>query len=166
MRKSFASLRMAKFCGRVREMRRLLTLDKDTAVIRNKLASTWPRDIPKNCPWPRVEEHAHRLLVEYAEAETRATLQTWRAEMAKCGRCATRWLKEDHIAPTPSLWIETEPCDTPECKQAVHNGSKLGYITTGVEENFQFLRTFWQRYWGHRPLSSTGARWLMTGPKP
>ena len=52
----------------------------------------------------------------------------------------------------PSLWIETEPCDIPEGKQAVHNGSKLGYISNGVEENFQFLRTFWQRYWGRPPV--------------
>ena len=148
MRKSFASRSMAKFCGRVRELRRLLVLDQDTTAIRRKLDAHWPRDVPPNCPWPEVERHAHRLLDEYAQAETRKVLQAWRAEMAKCGRRATRWLKQDHLAPTPSLWIESEPADIPEGKATVTKDAKTGYTSSSVEENFHFLRTFWQRYWG------------------
>ncbi|CAE7267424.1 NRT2.2 [Symbiodinium sp. CCMP2592] len=144
--RSFASRSMAKFCGRVRELRRLLVLDQDTTAIRCKLDACWPRDVPRSCPWPEVERHAHRLLDEYAQAETRKVLQAWRAEMAKCGRPPTRWLKQDHLAPTPSLWIESEPADIPEGKSTVTKDAKTGYISSSVEENFHFLRTFWQLY--------------------
>ena len=170
LRRSFAARSMAKFCGRVQELRRLLALDQDTTAIRRKLDVHWPRDVPRDCPWPKVEEHAHRLLDEYTQAETRKVLQSWRAEMAKCGRRATRWLKQDHLAPTPSLWIETEPADIPEGKPTVTKDAKTGYSSCSVEENFHFLRTFWQRYWG-RPCVARRAEviteWAQAvGPTP
>ncbi|OLQ11493.1 hypothetical protein AK812_SmicGene4640 [Symbiodinium microadriaticum] len=101
LRRSFAARSMAKLCGRVRELRRLLALDQETTAIRRKLDVHWPRDVPRNCPWPKVEEHAHRMLDEYTQAETRKVLQTWRAEMAKCRRRATRWLKMPRLG-TPA----------------------------------------------------------------
>ena len=139
MRQVFASRRIAKFCGRVRDLCRLLALDKDTRTIMTKLVTSWPRAVPRDCPWPRVEEHTRRVLDEYAQAETSRALQAWRVEMAKCGRRATRWLQENHIAPTPSLWIETERGDIPDGKQKVFNGSKLGYVSNCVGGNFKAL---------------------------
>ena len=153
MRRSFASRSMAKSCGiRVRELRRLLLLDKDTTAIRRKLDARWPQEISRRWPWPKVEEHAHSLLDECAQAETRKVLQAWRAEMAKCGRRATRWLKQDHLAHTPSLWIETEADVTPAGKVAVQKVPRLA--SSGVEENFATFGSVT----GAVPLSCAGLK--------
>ena len=41
--------------------------------------------------------------------------------------------------------------------------AKTGYTSCSVEENFHFLRTFWQRYWGRPSVGRRHEVWLMIG---
>ena len=128
---------LAKWSGRVWELRRRVSAQLTAGPLVRKVRSTWP---PEVAYVENFTAHLGTLCHRAQEAmdalsrERRNTqLATWRRKMAAQGKACTTWLKQQ-CSPTPAAIRKQD-----------------GNITASLDEAFVELTTFWETVWNRNP---------------
>ena len=162
----FSQRHMAKFLGRVREVRRQLAQGRNPVSLRQALARRWPAHIARDIPWARVQQIAEECLDQSLQQEAADRLRVWRREISKCGRTASKWLRQVPEVASPNLWLEDPRA---EGDKAARFGGDLGRVSSNIDEGFDLIREFWSQFWDrpHPDVDSALREWSQAmGPTP